>query len=563
MAKKTTTFEVQTLQDERWVFESRFDDEASARTHGVNLLAEGDHLAIRIAKDWARADGKHVETEIHVEYAKKKENIIVEKIDDAPICGALEDYYGFDARLTMSQLLRNYVAKIGTTPTEILHSYSEFRRLEAYDNVLVAVVAKVASVQAAKLDVDAMARRDALYDVIGQLATRARDAESDPDLPSLREIAFPEAFATVARLKPEAVGFYTNVMLCRELVQTRNLLAKLQLLLGWMPSHEQVPGDAVRIMDGLISDLVSSPTVFNELIGEQRNLAHALCALVDLASGCFAPTGRLGSELSIQLNRITAAAVLPDTRKTLLFNVARLLRGTTALDRLRPEDEPEAYEQIFRRLLTNDGVIGGGIMAEALVRRFLRFVEVGGVKGMRQAITGAADVAPDGRAKLRFLISLFQSPLAQEHGTDILYLLDEVSSANNFIDPRLPLKTNLEQMTAVHDFVRKSPLPETSRDVIAGRIDDLLVNYISGSKIVERLDKPDDLLRHRAIRLLQLCAPGVLRSPKALNVVRSRVVEHLRQANFDDKYVEDLADAGQRERALRDLKGMLERAGLR
>ena len=563
MAKNTTTFEVQTLQDERWVFESRFDDEASARTHGVNLLAEGEHLAIRIAKDWARTDGKHIETEIHVEYAKKKENILVEKIDDAPICNELEDYYGFDARLTMSQLLRNYVAKIGATPTELLHSYSEFRRVAAYDNVLVSVVAKVAGVQAAKLEVDAMERRDALYDAIGQLATRARDAESDPDVPSLREMGFPEAFETVARLKPEAVGFYTNVMLCRELVQTRNLLAKLQLLLAWMPSHEQVPGEAVRIMDGLISDLVSSPLVFNELIGEQRNLAHALCALVDLASGCFQPTGRIGTELSTQLNGITVAGVLPDTRKTLLFNVARILRGTTALDRLRPEGEPEAYEQVFRRLLTNDGVIGGGPMAEALVRRFLRFVEIGGAAGMRQAIAGAIEVAPDGRAKLRFLISLFQSPLAKDHGEDILARLDTISSSAALIDPRLPLKANLEQMTAMHDFVRKSPLPDTNRDIIANRIDDLLVGYISGSKIVERLDKPDDLLRHRAIRLLQLCAPGVLRSPTALNVVRSRVVEHLRQANFDDKYVEDLTNTGQRERALRDLKGMLERAGLR
>ena len=58
-----------------------------------------------------------------------------------------------------------------------------------------------------------------------------------------------------------------------------------------------------------------------------------------------------------------------------------------------------------------------------------------------------------------------------------------------------------------------------------------------------------------------VCVPGILRSRRALEMVRKRVLAHLRQPHFDRKYVEDLPDAAAQQRALRDFYRMLGEAG--
>jgi hypothetical protein len=95
------------------------------------------------------------------------------------------------------------------------------------------------------------------------------------------------------------------------------------------------------------------------------------------------------------------------------------------------------------------------------------------------------------------------------------------------------------------------------------RIDDLLVGYIEVSKIIERLDDPTAILRYRAIRLIQLCASGALESPRALDVARRRVIEHLRQPRFEEEFVADIEDPETRAKALKDFYDLLMRAGFR
>jgi len=101
------------------------------------------------------------------------------------------------------------------------------------------------------------------------------------------------------------------------------------------------------------------------------------------------------------------------------------------------------------------------------------------------------------------------------------------------------------------------------RRQIADNVDDLLCAYIVNSRVVERMDNPDDILRHRANRLMQLCAPGTLRSRKALEMVRQRIVAHLRQPDFERRYVEDIADPAMQAKLLRDFFRLLGEAGFR
>ncbi|MGL1194760.1 hypothetical protein ACSTLL_23480, partial [Vibrio parahaemolyticus] len=91
-----------------------------------------------------------------------------------------------------------------------------------------------------------------------------------------------------------------------------------------------------------------------------------------------------------------------------------------------------------------------------------------------------------------------------------------------------PVRSNLIHLSGLYDLVVTADnLPEPLRSRLTDGIDSMLVAYIDRYRIIEKLDDAGDSLRHRAIRLMQLCAPGILTSPRALALVRQRVIGHL------------------------------------
>ena len=75
------------------------------------------------------------------------------------------------------------------------------------------------------------------------------------------------------------------------------------------------------------------------------------------------------------------------------------------------------------------------------------------------------------------------------------------------------------------------------------------------------MDKPDDPLAMRAIRLVKFCGSGVLIEGKSLNMAKARVVEHLRQKQFEEKFVASMPDPSQGEKHLRDFHRLLVECG--
>ena len=119
----------------------------------------------------------------------------------------------------------------------------------------------------------------------------------------------------------------------------------------------------------------------------------------------------------------------------------------------------------------------------------------------------------------------------------------------------------MSQVTGLYELAVDSALAATDRRRLADAIDSLLALYIANSGVVARLDSPYEPLRPRADRLLRLCIPGVLKSPKALETARQLVINQLRQPGFDQRYTAGITDSAQRQQALRDFYGLLTEAG--
>lgn len=568
MARPSASYEVQIYKSDHWVLDLRFEAEAEALTRARRLLSDGKLDGVRVVRDWRRADGRHIETEIHVEFRPVSRTVTIVPIDESPpLCQTVQDCYGVQSRMVMNRMLRNYVERAVVTPTELLHNHAELARLQNTDNLMPTAMGRVAALQAEKAGSDGRSRRDALNILLHDITERARCAALRKDLPAIAATGFRPAFdALDAGTEPEERDFLARVVLSRELVQMRNWLAKLDFLSELVREDGGQADAPLALLDGVIADVLGAPSVVQELLGIQGSLAEALCNLIDLSRGRMAAAGRAEDDRAIHLSELLAFHDLDQTRLVILDLVRRQLKGTQPLYRFDPEQEKTAFLEVLRCAITPTGVTGGGPMAEALVLRSLRFLEGGGAKGRRQAIDDVVCGIPEAGDKLRFLVTLADSDLGLQHARDIGAALDRLTrdpaGFPRFIDRRQPVKANLEALTALYERVTEAPLPEDTRGRLADNLDHMLVAYIISSRVVEQYDNPDDSLRRRANRLMQLCLPGTLRSRRALDMVRQRVVAHLRQTNFDQKYVEDLPNPDQKQRALREFHRLLEEAGL-
>jgi hypothetical protein len=96
---------------------------------------------------------------------------------------------------------------------------------------------------------------------------------------------------------------------------------------------------------------------------------------------------------------------------------------------------------------------------------------------------------------------------------------------------------------------------------LSKRTDTILASYLEADKVIEKIDNPDDPLAFRALRLVKFCSSGVLIAGKSLDMARQRVLDHLRQPQFEAKFLASIPDQAQAERHLREFHRLLVGSG--
>lgn len=563
MRRQQNLFEIQVYQRDHWVIEGQEKDEAAAVSYAKSQISQGKVEGMRVLRQWTRADGAVVETEIFCQFRPKNDRITIQTVDAAPRCEEIEEFYGTDSRFTIGRVLRQYLEQVVVTPTEIMHNFAELKRLRDKDTLVPSAIGHVAQVQAGGSG-DGRARRDEMFDVLEKVTVRARNA-SRRELPNIKTIGFSRLFEELtSSASDERPDFLSLVALSRELVNMRNFALKVQFLVGLLTKEEGMSPESTAIIDGVIADVLGSATVIQELLGPQPNLMTAIVNLCDLAEGKLDTSRRHGEDFAIPMNQLFAEGRLPASRMVLLDWVRRQLKGTQPLNRHEPAKERETFTRLLQRMVGPGGVIGGGPVAEGLTLRRVQYQDEGGVPGRQRAVQSICDDMPDPANRIRFLMTALDSGLILQVGDFIRARIDAtLSGFGGFVNPQRPVKDNLAALTAIWREVRDCSAPEADRRRVMQRIDDLLVGYIEQSKIIERLDDSTAILRYRAIRLIQLCASGSLESPRALDVARRRVIEHLRQPRFEEEFVSGIEDPESRAMALKDFYDLLMRAGFR
>jgi len=564
MSPPNVQFEIQVLTDKHWVVAEFATDEAKAKAFADNLLQKGNHSAVRVVRDRRGADGLHKETVIQEKTATPRSqgpDVSLSPVTEAPLCRELSHFYGLDARLTMGRLLRKYLDEVVVSPSELLHSAAEMKRFGDKGTLLFSAIDRISMLQAAASGEDGKARRDLLNKMWDDGLARARKFLA-------KKPATPKTFDEV--LKGVAGGGDEHPYLCLSymtlrLLETRSWLGKLDILLAWAAEQGAVP--VMALIDGVIADILNSAQLIQDLLGFQPNLGAALCALADLAEGKAQPA-KFAPETFAALNGLFAAGRLPQARQVLMGRVTRELGGQNPLSRNEPKQEYEVFHKVLHRLTSHRGVLGGGAAAEALVHRVTRIHTHLGSVGASHAIEMALSALSDNVHRVQFLLALAEAPVGQGMGRQLTDMLASrvrgATKMEDWLPVRLPPPERMAALAAANrSLLKATALGDDLRKELGGVVDEVLAAYLVDEGVIEKIDKPDDPLALRAIRLIKFCGSGVLIEGKSLNLARARVIDHLRQPQFEEKFLASVPEPGKAEMHLREFHRLLVETGFR
>ena len=376
MFKSSALFEVHVRRDDRWRIEASFTDEKTALSCARAQLAESGVQEVKVLKT-RNIVGLGLETEVfHRKATENKERplTISGSAEGAPYCMTLNDLYGFESRLIVGRLLRQFLDKFRITPTELLYNWTFARKLDEQGSLIGSAIHAVARHHADVHGIAAKERVNDLRRLVDQALIKARDfAAERKRLPAFDE---KDLIGTSQRVE-QAVGSTNHDgvflgMLALHLGNTPSVGGKLELLADMM-GREGDP-QISHLLEGVIADGLGSAEVVKDLLGPQPNLAGGVMALADTVLG--RPQGEKDTPVSPLLTRIgrfVAEGRAPCCRTVLVDRIRSAVNSDQPLDRRDAKSEALLVEAVATRLKDGNGTLLGGAETEkALARRLLR-----------------------------------------------------------------------------------------------------------------------------------------------------------------------------------------------
>lgn len=568
MSSDRASFEVQVMRGGRWISSSVVPKQEDALVSAERQFMDRKCEGVRVMRNWARADGMMDETEVfkRTRNVQEEETVSVAQVESAPPpCVEIGEYYGFDSRLLINRLFRSYLDQAYLTPTEILHDSREFKRLQDKGVLVSGAVDRVSTLQSRQTGGDAKQRRNELFKAVEDMSFRVRKAE---------KLALPQLqgnFSSLFKQLPkddEDPDFLALIVLSRSLLSIRNWAGKLEKLckLALDEDDKSPETHAIDVLDQVIADVLGS-NIVQDILGWQPNLGQAIIRILDLADGQLPESANDAGESSGLLNALLGAGRLPLSKKCLVERAHRQLRSSQPLNRAEPSKEQDSFKQLVERVLLPSGFYDGAETADALTARYSRMIEQGGAVGRRNAISGTFRLMPDKVAGIIYLAEIMKMPSTAEFADVIQERFEDILFVRHISDlciKGLSGRDRLARATGAYIAIDQAPLENSLKQKILERIDAIIYRFLVDEQILEKMNDPKSHLRDRAMRLINFCASGILPPKgKARTNAAERVVELLRQPNFEMHFIDGITSAAQAQQSLRDFHQLLVQAGLK
>jgi hypothetical protein len=566
-------YEILTQRDGNWQIEAVAAKKDESESIARQMLGRPGVSGVKVVRETGRAISQLKASDVIFERMKViggSDKVFVNEIDEAPDCDSPADLMGVDGRMTVNRLFRSYLDKNNITASEVMHSYKELKRAMDADTLVPSAIAKVAQLQSRDSDVSSNERRDLLLGFVNEITERARKAEAKK-LPRIRAEGFDSAFGKLCDMADgDEFDYLLRVTVTKELLENRNWWGKLVQTVEWADPAEDPR--ALGALDGFLSDTLANNSVLQDLMGQQEDLGSALIGMIELGSGDLdigAPEDHPDESVektAAQLNKLLGAGKIPDSRNMLMERIRRQLMGKGPLSKGQEDGERDRFKDILDRLVSREEILGGPDMAEAVTERQSRILNKGGMADLREATVRVIPALGEPARKANYLLSLHESKLGKGELADEIQdhlntLFMRPDSVHRIVRDDLPPNRKMEQVTSAFYRIQSSTLPESRKEQLTNRLDELLASYIVDGQILQKIDNPDRPLHIRAFMLVNMCQPEMLPKGKASDLARKIIIDSLKQPNFETELVSQIDDEAEKGRVLRQFHEQLHKCG--
>lgn len=554
-------YEIQVKSGSRWSLHSYKTSEGEAITEARSLLKQ--KIADEAKVILTTKEGK--QTVIFDEdQSSVKKKAGLGQINDSPLCNTVDDLYSDESLQTIQVLLRDYFDQAGIMPSELLHNH---RNLEQFtdDSLFNSALDRLAALQASKAGENEAERRDKLYDLVMSAMDKARESGRD----DLRDGTFSDYIEKAGDLKDPNVRFRIMCSLTQSTLRSPSWETKFTALFDLVGDikAEEVPEKTALFLDSFISEMLSIPTVIQEMLGQQPDRYNAISVLTKMCAGSY-EARKWDTPGLKRISELMHTHPMTSCRKKLAAQVEQMMRGRSALTKGDMYEEKHAFKELLPLFISRNGnILGGESMAEALTMCGVRsFNRDRNLDNPKEAVEYIVENLGAPILQLRFLLTLSLTPFGKDCSGIVCEFIptfmEGPEHVHDIVHYKLPTKRKIKVITDLQKSALKIELPNKMHRQLTDWLDDLLYNYLDEERIIDKMDSPEEPLFVRATNLLQFCASGLLIEGKTLKWVRDRVQEHLRQPNFVEKFTEAADTQNKKDQMITQLHIMLKKAGI-
>jgi hypothetical protein len=524
-----------------WSLVEAMEDREAALDRARNMLDEGQATAVRVVKEtYQSSTGDYMSLTIFEggQTEVKKKNKKVDDIETLSPCFKPDDLYSYHARMTMTRILGDWLARQRLTVTELIHSASALERFEATGTTYQHAVQKVAVAQAAESESSVAQIVKQLNELCTAAINRVYKDEKRKLFPELQAGQF-GPFATKSGVNLEA-RYVLNGALAKYLEPAKNWDTKLQRLLVLM---NELPAEGsgrtllLTSIDTLVAEMLNGAAALADLLGQNPDLGHALLNLVELFLGTIVNVATGSGQGINQLARFFAKDELPEARSAIAGRILAELKG---MKRLCPNSLDEEFKMLRRlgnqlvrgqgKYLSNQDLIG------AFTERSRRLVTQEPLQQFMQSSKSSDE-------KLERLLVVEENIVGAENKRTLSTFMMPIITSNNFEDQLAagaPVPQRLRRLAELQERVLRSGFQDVQKNQIAMALDAVAQRIETRAKFLASIEVRIANPIERAQTLLKLCAAGIFTQGDLMMKARRLLISSLAKPGFLTTYIAQL-----------------------
>ncbi|MDV7338044.1 cyclic nucleotide-binding domain-containing protein [Terasakiella sp. A23] len=417
----TYTYEVSTCsRTGQWVLDTIFSVKWRAIEHAESLVNQNKFSAVRVTSESSDPSGR---TNVIFEQktgVQAKNELSISRVDEAPPCSDILDYYQFPARKTVGRLLRHFLNTRSISALELLFDYGNLLSIERHDTLLMRATQRITTLQTqGKPDLDSAEINNSHHDAFDLVIRKAKILDMDRRHYQLLKDKGVKALLDDLEDKkhstdPQIALYHTlSVVLNDAADYNKKLFAILEL------RKQDAPDSFHQVLDEVIAELMDNSEVIASILKIKPEVGLICEFLIKLCMG-EAEVDKKSDPCIEILNEAMLEDSLPITKELLMDKVRGQLRNISPLMKSSGEENRECFVRIVRSLKERTGFVGGPDMSAAITLRAKITLKSGPDDlDMAESIESILGLVPDPAIRLGYLLDLSQSDLKKKYGKNL------------------------------------------------------------------------------------------------------------------------------------------------